>query len=81
MASTLHQHLGSGASMCVLKHRRSVASSMRFAALDSLIMGRRCGALAPGVMLYLPQEKFISATDIAFNRGSNAPRCTLMAAY
>jgi acetate kinase len=46
-------HLGSGASMCALKKRRSVATSMGFTALDGLMMGRRCGALDPGVVLYL----------------------------
>ena len=57
-------HLGSGASMCALKNRRSVATSMGFTALDGLMMGRRSGALDPGVVLYLMQEKGMSAADI-----------------
>ena len=47
-------HLGSGASMCA--HRRTAAaidSTMGFTALDGLPMGTRCGALDPGVVLYL----------------------------
>ena len=44
-------HLGSGASMCAMKDRRSVASSMGFTALDGLMMGRRCGTLDAGVVL------------------------------
>ena len=46
-------HLGNGASMCAMKGRRSVASSMGFTALDGLMMGTRCGNLDPGVLLYL----------------------------
>jgi acetate kinase len=50
-------HLGSGASMCAMLQRQSVATSMGFTALDGLVMGTRCGNLDPGVILYLIQEK------------------------
>jgi acetate kinase len=50
---TVVAHLGNGASMCAMKAGRSVASTMGFTALDGLTMGTRCGALDPGVMLYL----------------------------
>ena len=50
-------HLGHGASMCALKRRVSMASTMGFTALDGLPMGRRCGDLDPGVMLYLLEQK------------------------
>ncbi|MDN3516236.1 acetate/propionate family kinase [Aquisalimonas lutea] len=46
-------HLGNGASLCALDAGRSVATSMGFTALDGLPMGQRCGALDPGVVLYL----------------------------
>ena len=46
-------HLGNGASLCAMKDRRSVASTMGFTALDGLMMGTRCGSLDPGVVLYL----------------------------
>jgi acetate kinase len=46
-------HLGSGSSLCALQHRRSIASSMGFSALDGLPMGTRCGSLDPGVVLHL----------------------------
>jgi len=49
-------HLGSGASMCALHHRRSVDSTMGFTALDGLPMGTRPGQLDPGVVLYLHQR-------------------------
>ena len=50
-------HLGSGASMCAMHRRRSVATTMSFTPLDGLVMGTRCGNLDPGVILYLIQEK------------------------
>jgi len=57
-------HLGSGASMCAMKDRRSVATSMGFTALDGLMMGRRCGAIDPGVLLYLMREKGMGVAEI-----------------
>src|SRR5207249_2325040 len=42
-----------GASMCAMDRGRSVATTMAFTALDGLPMGTRCGALDPGVLLYL----------------------------
>lgn len=46
-------HLGHGVSMCALKHRRSVATTMSFTPLDGLPMGTRCGAIDPAIVLYL----------------------------
>jgi acetate kinase len=46
-------HLGNGASMCALRGKRSVATTMSFTPLDGLVMGTRCGNLDPGVLLYL----------------------------
>jgi len=57
-------HLGNGASMCAMKNRASVATSMGFTALDGLMMGRRCGTLDPGVVLYLMQAKGMDAAEI-----------------
>lgn len=48
-------HLGNGASMCAMQGGKSVANTMGFTALDGLPMGTRCGALDPGVVLYLMQ--------------------------
>jgi acetate kinase len=50
-------HLGNGASMCALRERKSIATTMGFTALDGLMMGTRCGNIDPGVLLYLLQEK------------------------
>lgn len=57
-------HLGSGASMCALSNGQSVESTMGFTALDGLPMGTRPGQLDAGVVLYLMQEKGMSAQQI-----------------
>ena len=58
-------HLGSGASLCALRKRRSVATTMGFTALDGLVMSRRSGNIDPGVILYLMQEKGMTAEDVS----------------
>lgn len=58
-------HLGSGASMCALRGRKSVATTMGFTALDGLPMSRRCGALDPGVVLYLIDEKGMTVKEVS----------------
>ncbi|MFZ3581745.1 acetate/propionate family kinase [Loktanella sp. DJP18] len=57
-------HLGNGASMCALYKGRSVATSMGFTALDGLMMGQRCGALDPGVVLYLMDEMHLTSAQV-----------------
>jgi acetate kinase len=57
-------HLGSGASLCAMKARRSVDTSFGFTALDGLCMGTRPGAIDPGVVLYLFQQLGMSAKDV-----------------
>jgi len=57
-------HLGSGASMCAVRDGQSVDSTMGFTALDGLPMGTRCGALDPGVLLYLLKERGMDADGI-----------------
>ena len=54
-------HLGNGASLCAVHDGRSVASTMGFTAVDGLMMGTRCGALDPGVLLYLMDEHGLDA--------------------
>ena len=58
-------HLGNGASMCAMLNRKSVATTMGFTALDGLPMGERCGNLDPGVVLYLMEEKSMTAQAIS----------------
>ncbi len=58
-------HLGSGASMCGLFEGKSVTSTMGFSAMEGLMMGTRPGTLDPGVLLYLMQEKGMTAQHIS----------------
>ena len=57
-------HLGSGASMCALADGRSIESTMGFTALDGLPMGTRSGQIDPGVLLYLLNEKAMTAKEL-----------------
>jgi len=57
-------HLGNGSSMCALEGGRSIASTMGFTAVDGLPMGTRCGALDPGVLLYLMDRRGMDARAI-----------------
>ena len=57
-------HLGSGASLCAMKDRKSVDSTLGFTALDGLCMGTRPGAIDPGVILYLFQDLGLSAKEV-----------------
>ena len=57
-------HLGSGASLCALKGRKSVDSSLGFTALDGLCMGTRPGSVDPGVILHLVQTLGFSAGQV-----------------
>lgn len=64
-------HLGNGASLCALKGRKSIASTMGFTALDGLMMGTRCGAIDPGVLLYLMNERGMNVaglTELLYRR-------------
>jgi acetate kinase len=64
-------HLGNGASMCAIRNGESIATTMGFSTLDGLMMGTRCGALDPGVLLYLMREHSADAdtlTDLLYNR-------------
>lgn len=84
IASRLHQHLsnlqsqrvlvlhlGHGCSLCALKERKSIATTMGFTSLGGLMMGKRCGDLDPGVLLYCLNEKKMdgpSLEDLLNNR-------------
>jgi acetate kinase len=57
-------HLGNGASMCAIERGRSIATTMGLTALDGLPMGTRCGALDPGVVLYLLRHEGMDAMAI-----------------
>ena len=54
-------HLGNGASLCAVQAGRSIASTMGFTAADGLVMGTRCGAIDPGVLIYLMDAQGMDA--------------------
>ena len=57
-------HLGNGASLCAMRERRSVETSMSFTPLDGLPMGTRAGALDPGVLLHLLREEKMPLAEL-----------------
>jgi acetate kinase len=61
---TVVLHLGNGASMCAIEGGKSVASTMGFTAVEGLPMGTRTGALDPGVILYLMDERGMDARAV-----------------
>lgn len=64
-------HLGAGASLCAMRDGKSVDTTMGFTALDGVPMATRCGALDPGVILYLLRERGMDADaveDLLYHR-------------
>jgi acetate kinase len=69
--SVVVAHLGNGVSMCAMRGRKSVATTMGFTALEGLPMGTRCGAIDPGVILYLISERGMDVaqvTDLLYHK-------------
>lgn len=58
-------HLGNGASLCAMKDGKSIASTMGFSALEGLPMGTRCGAIDPGLLLYLLEHEQLSVNELS----------------
>lgn len=50
-------HLGNGCSLAAVRDGRSIDTTMGFTPLDGLMMGSRSGAIDPGILIYLMQEK------------------------
>jgi len=57
-------HLGAGASMCALRARVSIATTMGLTPLDGLPMATRCGAIDPGAILYLLEHRGMSVAAV-----------------
>ena len=57
-------HLGNGASMAAMVGRKCVATTLGFSTIDGLVMGTRCGALDPGVVLHLMETKGLSVKEM-----------------
>ncbi len=63
-------HLGNGASVCAIRHGRSVATSMGFSPLEGLTMGTRSGSLDAALVLRLARELGIDETEHLLTRES-----------
>jgi acetate kinase len=57
-------HLGNGASMCAMKERHSIATTMGFTAMEGLVMGTRTGSIDPGVLLYLMEFQGLGVKEL-----------------
>ncbi len=57
-------HLGNGCSLCAVKDGRSVATTMGYSTLDGLVMGTRCGAIDPGVLIALQRDRGMSLEEL-----------------
>lgn len=58
-------HLGNGASLCAMKERKSIATTMGMTALDGLMMGTRSGAIDPGLILHLIEQRGMSPAQVS----------------
>ena len=58
-------HLGNGASMVAVKEGESIDTSMGFTPLEGLVMGTRSGDVDPGLLLYLLEQKKMSAKEMS----------------
>lgn len=54
-------HIGNGASITAIENGKSVNTSMGFTPVDGLMMGTRCGAIDPGVVLYIMDKEGITS--------------------
>jgi acetate kinase len=61
---TVAAHLGNGASLCAMRDGKSLDTTMGLTPLDGLMMGTRCGVIDPGVLLYLQQQRGMSADEV-----------------
>ena len=61
---TVVAHLGNGASLCAMHDGASIDTTMGLTPLDGLMMGTRCGAIDPGVLLYLQQGLGMSVGEV-----------------
>jgi len=60
-------HLGNGASICAIKHGKSVDTSMGMTPLEGLVMGTRSGDVDPGMFNYLKLTLGLSLADIEYS--------------
>ena len=57
-------HLGNGASMSAMVNRKCLATTMGFSTIDGLVMGTRCGAIDPGLILHLMENNKLGVKEM-----------------
>jgi acetate kinase len=63
-ARSVIAHLGSGSSLCAIRHGKSVNTTMSLTPLDGVMMATRSGAIDPGLLLYLLQSEQMPASGV-----------------
>ncbi|MBV9266897.1 MAG: acetate/propionate family kinase [Acidobacteriaceae bacterium] len=57
-------HLGAGVTLCAMQNGESIDTTTGLTALDGLPMATRCGAIDPGVLLYLMRERHFGVKEL-----------------
>lgn len=57
-------HLGNGSSITAVKNGKVIDTTMGLTPLDGLIMGTRCGAIDPSVVLFLMEKENLSIKEM-----------------
>ncbi|MCL5260680.1 MAG: acetate/propionate family kinase [Gammaproteobacteria bacterium] len=57
-------HLGNGATMCAIHHKKSVATSIGMTGVGGLPMATRCDNLDPGAILYMLEHYEYSVSEL-----------------
>src|SRR5271170_7574513 len=63
-ARAIFAHLGNGASLCAVRNKMSVDTTMGLTPTGGIPMGTRSGDLDPGVILYLLRNEKLGADDL-----------------
>ena len=65
-------HLGNGASATAIRNGVSIDTSMGLTPVEGLVMGTRCGAIAPGILLHLQRQHGLTGKELdrALNHSS-----------
>ena len=58
-------HLGNGASLAAVREARPIDTTMGFTPAGGIMMGTRSGDLDPGVLLYLQEQKGMTARQVS----------------
>lgn len=58
-------HVGSGASLSVIKDGKCIDTTMGLTPVDGLMMGTRCGSIDPSVIEYMNEEAGLSIDEIS----------------